>query len=109
MDALEKKYDMMQNEANIWKNKAEQLQVKNEELVRKIAALNEKLKDGSSSMCEDSGKVSYIMPVHNMQVSPSEIQGNYRFNYGLALYRTIQMGAYLLFFKKYCLIADSRG
>ena len=80
MDSLERKYDIMQNEANKWRSKAEELEAKNIQLAQQIAALQDQLQERSSSIpvmskhMEDN--CTYMVPVHAVhQVPSTELEG----------------------------------
>ncbi len=81
MDSLERKYDIMQNEANMWRSKAEELEAKNAELAQQIAALQDKLQERSSSICHQSinnnveENCAYMVPVHAVQVTAADLEG----------------------------------
>jgi predicted nucleic acid-binding Zn-ribbon protein len=80
MDSLERKYDIMQNEANKWRSKAEELEAKNMQLAQQIAALQDQLQERSSSIPVMSKHMddncTYMVPVHAVhQVPSTELEG----------------------------------
>lgn len=73
MDSLERKYDLMQSEANQWRSKVETLQAKNIALVKQIADLQDRLTraekgggiggGGGDGRPGGGAELTYILPV----------------------------------------------
>ena len=85
MDALERKYDLMQNEASLWRTKADELEAKNAQLIQQIAALQDKLTVKSSSTAAalnlDENAAFSMLPatVHAVRLATAaggDLQGN---------------------------------
>ena len=70
MDSLERKYDIMQSEANSWKGKAEALQAQNAALARQVTELQHKL----DMAAKTGSEISFILP-ESIDVEGNLLQG----------------------------------
>ena len=70
MDSLERKYDIMQSEANSWKSKAEALQAQNAALAKQVTELQQKLNMATKTGSE----ISFILP-ESIDLEDNLLQG----------------------------------
>ena len=70
MDSLERKYDIMQSEANSWKSKAEALQAQNAALAKQVSELHQKLNMATKTGSE----ISFILP-ESIDLEDNILQG----------------------------------
>ncbi len=70
MDSLERKYDIMQSEANSWKSKAEALQAQNAALAKQVSELQQKLNMATKTGSE----ISFILP-ESIDLEENILQG----------------------------------
>jgi len=90
MDSLERKYDIIQSEANSWRAKAEALQAKNAALSKQICDMEERLKAAATEQkasamktarngsmnASMNGSMAYILPVdQQLSLEPDSMQG----------------------------------